>query len=155
MKKFKYKYPIWIKIVVIAAIILAVASLVLNVYRLIKANGAGTYDYMSFTIAVIISLAGGVLFTAMLVSSGYKVDDNDLTLYWGFLKNKLPIKAMKKIVFEQTQERLVIYYNEDNFFVLNGKTCEAPLDLVDELRKRNDKIIFEMTSVSNPPEKNA
>ena len=154
MKKFKYKYPVWIKIIIIVAIILAVASLVLNIYRLIKANGATTYDYMSFTIAVAISLAGGVLFTAMLVSSGYKVDDNELTLYWGFLKNKLPIKAMKKIVFEQTSEKLVIYYNEDNFFVLNGKTCE-PLELVDELRKRNDKIIFELTSTSVPPEKSA
>ena len=154
MKKFRYKYPVWIKILIIAAAVVAVASLALNIYRLIKANGSETYDYLSFTIATLISLIGAVLFIAMIVSSGYKVDDDNLTLYWGFLSNKMPVKSIKRIVLEQTREKLVIYYNEENFFVLNAKTVE-PVDLVDELRKRNDKIIFEITSAATPPEKSA
>ena len=153
MKKFRYKYPAWMKIILILATFLALFSLGVNVFRIIKANGSAVYDYLSTSIAILISIVGLVLFAAMLISSGYKVTDDELILYWGLLKNKFPIKAIKRIVLNQTTEKLILYYNEDNYFVLNAKTVDCP-DLADELRKRNDRIIFELTSSTPPEQKN-
>lgn len=140
MKKFRYKYPVWMKIVVIAAIVLASASFTVNVYRLVKA-----FDYMSSAIAVVISVVAAALFSSMLISSNYTVTDKELVLNWGFLKNRFPLSSVKKIVLEQTKEKLILYYNEDNFFILNARTVDYA-DLVDEMRKKNDKIVFEFTS---------
>ena len=140
MKKFRYKYPVWMKIVVIAAIVLASASFTLNVYRLVKA-----FDYMSSAVAVVISVVAAALFSSMLISSNYTVTDKELVLNWGLLKNRFPLSSVKKIVLEQTKEKLILYYNEDNFFILNARTVDYA-DLVDEMRKKNDKIVFEFTS---------
>ena len=140
MKKFRYKYPVWMKIVVIAAIVLASASFTVNVYRLVKA-----FDYMSSAVAVVISVVAAALFSSMLISSNYTVTDKELVLNWGFLKNRFPLSSVKKIVLEQTKEKLILYYNEENFFILNARTVDYA-DLVDEMRKKNDKIVFEFTS---------
>lgn len=152
MKKFRYVYPVWMKILLIAAVILAAASLTVNVYRIIAAEGAATYDYLSPSIAILISVLGIVLFSSMLISSGYKVTDKELVLYWGLLKNAFPIASIKKIVLEQTNEKLILYYNEDNYFVLNARSVEY-MDLADELRKKNDRILFEIATATPPDAK--
>ena len=150
MKTYKYKYPIWIKILLILAVMLAVTSLAINIFRIIDAKGSAVYDYLSTSIAIVISIIGLILFSAMLVSSGYKVTESELILFWGLLKNKFPIKSLTRAVLDQTTEKLILYYNEDNYFVVNAKTVDH-MDLVDELRSKNDKIVFEITS-SAPPE---
>ena len=146
MKKIKYRFRPLILVVIISAVVIAVAGIALNIWRFVSADFADAYDYVSLSIALLVSVVGFVLFFAMLVSSSYKVTDEELILTWGFLKNKLPIKSMTRIVYEQTKEQLVVYYMAEDFFVLNAKTVDY-LELVDELRKRNGKIVFEITSI--------
>ena len=151
MKKFKYKFKPWIVVLLSIGVIVAAAGIGINVYRLAANKHPDSYTLVSYIIALVISIAGGATFVSILVSSYYTVTDDELVLCWGFLKNRLAIKSIKRVVLNQSTDKLALYYNEDNFFVMDAKTVD-PTVIADLLRKKNDRIIFEITS-DDPPEK--
>ena len=89
---------------------------------------------------------GFVVFLTVLLNSHFTVTDEQLILNWGFLKNRLDIKSITRITLEQTKMRLAIYYNTDDFFTINAKTVDS-IELVEELRRKNNKIVFEISSI--------
>lgn len=151
MIKFRYKFRPWVLAVIIIAVVIAAAGIAMNVYRFIAAgDSADSYEYVSFVIAILVLTVGLVVFSAALFSSYYTITDSELVLNWGFLKNRLPIKTMTRVVLEQTRMQLVIYYNADEFFLINAKTVEY-LDLIEALRKKNGKIVFEISTREETP----
>ena len=151
MFRLRYKFRPWVLAVIIIAVVIAAAGIGLNVYRFITVSDTGdSYEYVSLIIAILVHAVGLTVFSAALISSYYTVTDTELVLNWGFLKNRLPIKAMSRVVLEQTRMQLVIYYNADEFFVINAKTVEY-LDLIEALRKKNGKIVFEISSREETP----
>ncbi len=150
--KFKYKYSKLMIAFLYAGLVLALACLIINVIRLINAEDRTSYNWASFISTILISIAFFVLALSMLINSYYKVDEKHLTLCWGFLKNQLEIKSISRMVLDSTNNKLFVYYNEDNFFVINAKTIDAT-DLITEVRKFNKNVSFEFTSSldeSNP-----
>ncbi|MBP5373230.1 MAG: hypothetical protein J6Y44_03495 [Clostridia bacterium] len=151
MFRLRYKFRPWVLAVIIIAVVIAAAGIALNIYRFITVSETGdSYEYVSLIIAILVLAVGLTVFSAALISSYYTVTDTELVLNWGFLKNRLPIKTMTRVVLEQTRMQLVIYYNADEFFVINAKTVEY-LDLIEALRKKNGKIVFEISSREETP----
>ena len=151
MFRLRYKFRPWVLAVIIIAVVIAAAGIALNIYRFITVSDTGdSYEYVSLIIAILVLAVGLTVFSAALISSYYTVTDTELVLNWGFLKNRLPIKTMSRVVLEQTRMQLVIYYNADEFFVINAKTVEY-LDLIEALRKKNGKIVFEISSREETP----
>ena len=135
-----------ILIIIISALVIALAGITLNIVRLVNLNSADSYDYVSVGIALLVSAVGFVVFLTVLLNSHFTVTDEQLILNWGFLKNRLDIKSITRITLEQTKMRLAIYYNTDDFFTINAKTVDS-IELVEELRRKNNKIVFEISSI--------
>lgn len=147
MEKFKYKYKPYIFVIMALSVILALATIGMTIYRLI--NGYDPSKIFNAVITTLISLFIIVLVTSMLISSYYAVDDKNFILRWGILKNVIPVKEITKLLYDSDKEKLTVYYGAEDNFMLVSLDKVDPIDIVDALRKRNAKILFESYSLAD------
>lgn len=147
MEKFKYKYKPYIFVIMALSVILALATIGMTIYRLI--NGYDPSKIFNAVITTLISLFIIVLVTSMMISSYYAVDDKNFILRWGILKNVIPVKEITKLLYDSDKKKLTVYYGTEDNFMLVSLDKVNPIDIVDALRKRNAKILFESYSVAN------
>lgn len=147
MEKFKYKYKPYIFVIMALSVILALATIGMTIYRLI--NGYDPSKIFNAVITTLISLFIIVLVTSMLISSYYAVDDKNFILRWGILKNVIPVKEITKLLYDSDKKKLTVYYGAEDNFMLVSLDKVDPIDIVDALRKRNAKILFESYSLAD------
>lgn len=145
MKKYKYVYSKTIIILFIVGILVAIASVVLNAYRFIL-KARGEYEitgYEWFTLGLTIALS--ILFIAIAVScfisSYYKVENKNLILSWGFIKNKFDLLEVTKMNYYSNKNRLELIFTDESYFYVSTKP-EWVNDLVDDIKQANSKIIY-------------
>lgn len=147
MKKFKYKYKPYIFVIMALSVILALATIGMTIYRLI--NGYDPSKIFNAVITTLISLFIILLVTSMMISSYYAVDDKNFILRWGILKNVIPVKEITKLLYDSDKKKLTVYYGAEDNYMLVSLDKVNPIDIVDALRKRNAKILFESYSVAD------
>ena len=81
----------------------------------------------------------------MAFSSYYSVDDRYFTLSWGVLKNRILISDITDAIYNAELKKLTVVFSEGNFMVISVEGVD-PLDVVDALRAKNKKIMFEYLS---------
>lgn len=152
MQKFRFKFKIYVYVVMSCALVLALASVCMTVFKTI--NGYDASKLMSTIITTLISVFIIVLLVSIMVSSYYAVDDKNFVLRWGILKNVIPIKEITKLTYDSDKDKLTVYFGvNDNFMVISLDKVN-PMDIVDALRQRNKKILFESFSSSDNPDEN-
>ena len=123
--KHKYHYSKLILSLMITGIPLAVACIVINVIRFIKNyTEYSAYNYASTFVVIAISVAYLVIIIALFVDSSYYVTDKYFILKWGLLKNQIELKSVTRIVLNSATKKVAIYYNDDNFFMLNASSID-------------------------------
>lgn len=146
--KFKYGFKKYQYAVMAAVIVLSLAVIVLNVFRLVK-YGYDPDKLLGQITSFIISVLIIVLISSILISSYYEVTEKSFVLRWGILKNEIPVKDITKIVHNLTKDKIAVYYGaEDNFMVVSAAKIPV-LDIVDALRSKNKKILYQ--SLSDEP----
>ena len=145
MKKYKFSYSLPVLLLIYAGIAIAIASIVLNVLRIINNSAPSTYNYVSLIVVGLVCIGYMALAVSMLVNSYYAIDGRFFILRWGILKNQLDIKSMTRVLLDGEKHQLTIFYNEDNYFVVKSATIPFP-DLVAGLREVNKKIVFDFTT---------
>lgn len=149
MKKFKYNYKKSALALLIAGVPIGVACIIVNVIRLVK-NYAdySPYQYVSFGVVILLSIAYLVLATAIFIDSSYFVTDKNFVLKWGLLKNEIPLESITRISYCVTTDKLAVYYGNEEYLCFNAKSVKFD-ELADEIRAKNKKVIFEMVSDEN------
>ena len=61
------------------------------------------------------------------------------------LKNEIELKSITRIVYNTATDKLAIYYNDDNFFMLNAKNVNYG-ELAEIIKEKNNRVVFEMIS---------
>ncbi len=145
MQRFKYKFKNYVYVVMVAAILLALLTIAMTFYRLIK-NGYDPSHLLGLITTLLISVLIIVLIVSMLISSYYEVNDKNFVLRWGILKNVIPIKEITKTVHNPETDKLTVYFGENDNFMIISVVKVNPLDIVDALRSKNKKIMFESIS---------
>lgn len=146
MNKYKYNYSKLVLTLIILGIPLALACIVMNVFRLIKSYAdLNAYNYASVFVVIAVSIAYLVIAIALLIDSSYYVTDKHFVLKWGVLKNEIELKSITRIVYNTATDKLAIYYNDDNFFMLNAKNVNYG-ELAEIIKEKNNRVVFEMIS---------
>ena len=146
MNKYKYNYSKLVLTLIILGIPLALACIVMNVLRLIKSYADfNAYNYASVFVVIAVSIAYLVIAIALLIDSSYYVTDKHFVLKWGVLKNEIELKSITRIVYNTATDKLAIYYNDDNFFMLNAKNVNYG-ELAEIINEKNNRVVFEMIS---------
>ena len=146
MNKYKYNYSKPVLAIIILGIPLALACIVMNVIRFIKSYADfNAYNYASTFVVIAVSIAYLVVAIALLIDSSYYVTDKHFVLKWGILKNEIELKSITRIVYNTATNKLAIYYNDDNFFMLNAQNVNYG-ELADMIKEKNHRVVFEMIS---------
>lgn len=142
MKKFKYIFKPFYYVLIGVALLVALATIVLTIFRFFK-FGFDPSKSLGLIVTLIIVVLILVLLISMLINSCYIVNDKNFVLRWGILKNEIPIKEITRVIYNPDSDKLTIYFGpQDNFMVINiGKV--NPMDLVDALLEKNKRISVE------------
>lgn len=146
--KFSYKFTTTTIIAVIVGIILAVACVFLNVDRLLKllkADVQGIGSFLSVGLAILVGVLGVIFITAFLLCSNYTVTDTHLISRWGIIVSKYDLKNATRITYFRKSEKLVFFYDEDNFInvCIENKQFDQ---FVDCIKKANPKVFYSYDS---------
>lgn len=145
MKKYKYVYSKTVTILFIVGILIAIASIILNAYRFIlKMRGEYEitgYEWFTLGLTVALSILFIVIAVSCFISSSYKVENKNLVLNWGFIKNKLDLLEVTKMNYYPNKNRLELIFNDESYFYVST-TPEWVGDLVDDIKLANSKIIY-------------
>ena len=118
MKKFPYKFTTTIKVVFTLFFILAIGVIALNVVKFIKDEFRDTYSYVTLISCVSIAIFSIVIAISLIFASYFMIDDENLTLRWGILKNTIKISTITKLVKAETTNKLYVYYGDEEFMVV-------------------------------------
>lgn len=145
MKKYRYKFPAYAVVIILIGFLVAIACSVWNVLRFVgnirKNNELTVYNYLSFILAILLSLAYIVLAAAALINSNYVITEKTVVLRWGLIKNVIDLREIKEIKLDGVKHRLELVYEDDSYFLIatDEEWYEA---FVDELREKFPKIPF-------------
>ena len=147
-QKFNYKFTTATVLLVIGGIILAVACVMLNVDRLlklIKTDISTLSNYLSVALAILVGTLGIVFISAFLLCSNYTVTDTHLISRWGIIVSKYELKNATRITHFRVSEKLVFFYDEDNF--INVCIEKQRFDeFANAIRKVNPKVFYALDS---------
>lgn len=152
MKKFKYQLPTLAIIVMILGIVVAVACLVWNAIRFINQINSNTdftlYDYMTYIIIAIVVVGYTVIALGAIFNSYYFVDDKQVVLKWGILKNSIELSEIVEIRLLVSNNRLELVFKDESYFVVATKR-EWYDEFINEIKKYRPEIQFIQNSQVN------
>ncbi len=145
MKKFPYKFTTLLKCAFVIGILLAISVIVLNIFKFAKSEIIDTYSYITLFSTVVIALFTIALIVSIMLFSRFIIDDTTLTIRWGFIKHQFKIVSITKLVKLDTSNKIILYYDSDNFMYLyiDSKFFD---DFSKELVSKNKDIIVEYTN---------
>ena len=145
MKKYKFKFSSLILILMLVGILVAIACIFANVYRLVvKINGNYEftfYEYISFPLIALLSIGFIVIVVMAFFNSYYTITDDSVVLKFGILKNVIDLKQVTEIRLLTKKSKLELIFKDESFFVVatNSDWFES---FVDEIKQKQPKIAF-------------
>ncbi len=145
MQKFKYKFTSLIIVLICLLIVLALACMGFNIYRLITAL-LGNFEitlmnWISYGLLVILPIVAIVLSISALVSSFYEITNTQVILKWGLMKNTIELKDIKSVKLRGNERKLELIFYDDAYFIVqtNEEWFES---FVDVLKEKRPQITF-------------
>lgn len=152
MKKFKYTFSKLIIALFIVGMVIAAASIALNIVRLSKNIQGGFevsgYDWFILILVIALSLFFIAVATSCMISSYYVVENKSIVLRWGFIKNKIDLNEVKEMKYYPEKDRLELVFSDDSFFIVSTRK-EWVNEFVDLVKTEIPKIPFIQDSVSD------
>lgn len=148
---FKYKFNLWVYIVIPITAILTLPTIFFNF-----ANIFGWFDRFTttlFTDIFVIILGFFVIFMCIytLLFSKYKLTENTLSTHIAFFSSKIALGNIKQIVYYKDTHFLIIFYNnkENNLvFTKIAIKNEDEQPFIDKLLELNPAIALETENIN-------
>lgn len=143
MKKFSYKFSGMLYAVIAVGLAVAAFSLVWNIVKIVQnilANTVVAYYIISYSVAIIMSAVFLVLIIAMLLDSGYILDDS-LTVKFGLIKTTYEYKKIKQLVWFKENNKLTFFHDDESFtnVVIRDTEYEA---FAEALKEKAPNIVY-------------
>lgn len=91
-KYFRFQFTPAVIAMSIAALLVSAAAIGISVYNISK-NGIHSFnDVLRYPFLILVSVALAVIVTALLIRSGYLVDDKYFTTQFGLIKSRCELK---------------------------------------------------------------
>ncbi len=145
MKKYKFRFNNLTLILMVVGILVALACIVANVYRLtVKISGSyefTLYEYISFPLIGLLSIGFIVIVVLAFFNSYYKIDEEKVILRFGIIKNVIDLKEVTEIRLLTSKSKLELIFKDESYFVIatNPDWFES---FVDEIKEKRPKIAF-------------
>lgn len=158
MKKYKYRFSKFTKILIFAGIALAAAACALNTYYVIaegiKSAEIAVYPILQYSLTYFVSVFLAVILISLLISSYYSVDEKFFKTSFGIIKSKYDISEIDCILIDRNNNKLSVYFKNQSFIVIviNDEWYE---DFSDALLKVNPEIQFSINSKNPDTDKKA
>ena len=141
MKKFKFKFPplVWVLLWVI--LIVCASGFALNVYNLVQFIGYKFFKILPFAIYVIITAFLIFVVLSVMFFSNYSLKKGCLYISFGIFISKTKIDEIVSITHFKKSDKLVVYFKHQAFSVI-VISKEKYDDFVLSLREFNKAILF-------------
>lgn len=145
MKKFPYKFTPLIKCFFAIGLLMALGVIAVNVIHFSKTETPGTYNYITLVSTLLVAVLTIVIGISVIFASYFMIDDENLTLRWGFLSQKIKIVSITKLVKLEKSDKLIVNFNGNNFMVvfISSKYFS---DFSATLVSKNKNIVVEYTA---------
>lgn len=145
MKKYKYNFPLLVKILLLVGGLVAIACGTLNVIRYLKNASQNVQlsamDWASLSFAIILPIAYFVLAVPAYFNSYYTVTEKEIILRWGLVKNIVSLDEVTEIKFIVNKKRLELTFKDETYFLIaiNSEWFE---DFIDEIKQKRPQIPY-------------
>lgn len=142
MKKFRFKYPavVWVLLAIVFA--LSVAGLIWNVYNFISFVNSDTVKTVLYSVIILLVAFLVVLTISVAVYGMYVIKGDTLYSYFGLVRSKFDINDITEITHFKKSDKLVVYFSDAKYTVIVIDKTDYD-DFVVALREVNRKIIFD------------
>ncbi len=149
-KYFRFQFTPALIVMSIAALLVSATAFGISVYNISK-NGIHSFnDVLRYPFLMLVSVALIVIVTALLIRSGYLVDDKYFTTQFGLIRSRCELKKITSVVLDRDTYKLTIYTG-DSYSVLSVHPSWNE-DFVRALLKGNPDIDYSYTLRENKPE---
>ena len=132
----------------IAAIILCIIAIVISVWRIVQFGIHDFTDVIKYPFLIGICLFGIALVISVWIKSEYVVCDKHLSLRYGFIFSRYPIKEITSIVQDTDLKKLSVYFSEQ--FIVITIQSEWFEKFVRALLAVNPDIDYSFTLTNTP-----
>ena len=152
-KYFRFQFTPAVIAMSIAAVLSGTScslAISISVYNISK-NGIHSFnDVLRYPFLILVSVALAVIVTALLIRSGYLVDDKYFTTQFGLIKSRCELKKITSVVLDRDTYKLTMYTG-DTYSVLSVHPSWNE-DFVRALLKGNPDIDYSYTLRENKPD---
>ncbi len=142
MKKFRFKYPVIVWILLAAVLLLSVAGLCWNIFNLISVMPNDVLKQVLYGVIVALNGALVVLTVSVGVYGTYVIKGENLYSYFGFIRTKYEIKDIVEITHFKKTDKLVVYFKDEKYTVI-VISPELYDDFVLAIREINKQIVYD------------
>lgn len=144
LHKFKYKFT---KVIICLFAVCLVCAIFMVVFSILRTGKPPFDSYKIFSIvsSLIIGAFALVFFISVIVNSYFGIDDKNLILNFGFLKNVIPLKDITRLVKMQESNKLIVYYEQEKYYVVYISQSVFD-DFTKCLVEKNKNVIVEFTN---------
>ena len=145
MKKYKFKFNKQTLILMIVGILVAIACLVANAFRLItKITGKyeiTIYETISFIVIALLAIGFIVIIISAYFNSYYKITDKSVELRFGIIKNVINLSDITEVKLLTKKSKLELIFEDESYFVVatNPEWFES---FVDEIKEKKPQLNF-------------
>ena len=145
MKKFKFKFPplVWVLLWII--LIVCAVGLALNIYNLTQYVGYKFFKVLPFILYALITLFLIFVVISIMLFSNYSIKKGCLYVCFGIFSSKTKIDEIVSITHFRKSDKLVVYFKHQAFSVI-VIAKEKYDDFVISLRELNKAILFSKQS---------
>lgn len=147
-KKFEYKITPLLWALFALGLLAAGACIYLNVTRflaLLKAEDAGTYNYLGSLLSALIGVVAFVFLIPAIFASAYVITDTHLISKWGLVKNKYDVKEITRITHFRVSDKLVIFFKDESYTTINIDKAKFE-EFIDSLKQANKDIFYQLNT---------
>ncbi len=142
MKKFRFKYPVTVWVLLAVVLALSIAGLVWNAYNFISFLHGDLIKTITYSIIILLNAFLVALAVSVAVYGRYVVKNGKLYAYFGFIRTRYEIDDIVEITHFKKSDKLVAYFKDAKFTVIVIDVSEYD-DFVLSVREINKLIIFD------------
>ena len=141
MKKFKFRFPPFVWVLLLAGFIVCVLALCINVYNLTQYIHYDLFKFLPFIIYSAIALFLIFVVFSILFFSEYSFKNGYLYVHFGIFYSKTKLDKVVGVTHFKKSDKLVVFFNDQTFsvIVIAKEQYDA---FVENLKELNKQIFF-------------
>ena len=140
MKKFfRFAFSPLIIVMLLLSLIISLGGIAVNIYNLIVSTTSHQKFQYYCLLGLCLLLFVFILF--VIIRSGYKINKNKLSLYFGFIKTSFPLEKALNLTYFKDKNMLVLFFKGEEYTrIVIKKDKIQPFS--EALREENKEITY-------------